>query len=417
VPFVVEQRQDPEENAGRRVAVHDYPGGTRASDPEDLGPAARIVKIRGLVLVTDGDGPADRLREALNARGPGELVHPRTGRMWGQIGAVVEQYDANVWRFTADFHVAPRRASGPSARADTAALSVAAADELGVASFNQLNRDMRVDGMPDWAVEESGLSIAEGAETILDAYDAYRTGDWWSAAESFAPFAETALDSLSVADLGGGILGAVDEIPFAADIAGEVEQVFAGVGDLVGKAAPLATPIRLLAAENAAAGAAFMRRTGLFARVKAVASRQFRSFAQAQDLRSGLLDGILGEIDVAADGGEREVVSALRKVASRVADDLSTRGADLPRLVGIAAPDGPVLTMAQRLWGAAEEAPEILADAPHWHPLFHPAEGQVLSRPSGAGGGWTDPDAEAPDTAPADTTGEAPIGETLPWKS
>ena len=75
-PFSVESS---EASGGRRVVVHEFPGGDQPST-EDLGRRRHEYPLDVLVTGPDYMGLRDRLIEALDAPGPGELVHPYLGR-------------------------------------------------------------------------------------------------------------------------------------------------------------------------------------------------------------------------------------------------------------------------------------------------------------------------------------------------
>ena len=78
VAFQVDETEAP--IAGRRVAVHEYPG---RDEPfvEDLGRRTKTYSIEAWVLGDDYADVRDRLIEACDMAGPGELVHPYLGSL------------------------------------------------------------------------------------------------------------------------------------------------------------------------------------------------------------------------------------------------------------------------------------------------------------------------------------------------
>ncbi|MEH6412824.1 DNA circularization protein [Pseudomonas sp. CGJS7] len=77
VPFWVDSDSVP---VGRRTQLHEYP---KRDQPmvEDMGRQTREYKFEGFVAGSDFIGQRDRLLDALDKPGPGELVHPWFGRL------------------------------------------------------------------------------------------------------------------------------------------------------------------------------------------------------------------------------------------------------------------------------------------------------------------------------------------------
>ena len=73
------QVDDTETKAGgRRIALHEYPG---RDDPfaEDMGEITKTFSIEGFIVGDDYLDRGERLIDACNMPGPGELVHPYRG--------------------------------------------------------------------------------------------------------------------------------------------------------------------------------------------------------------------------------------------------------------------------------------------------------------------------------------------------
>ena len=84
VPFHVNDTDAPV--AGRRLVVHEYPG---RDEPfvEDLGRRTKAWTIEAFVVGEDYARTRDRLIEACDVAGPGELVHPYLGSLQVQCRA------------------------------------------------------------------------------------------------------------------------------------------------------------------------------------------------------------------------------------------------------------------------------------------------------------------------------------------
>jgi prophage DNA circulation protein len=102
VPFKIEEHSHP---LGRRTALHEFPG---RDDPyvEDLGRKTRRHTLDLFVVGRDYVAERDALREALEAKGPGELVHPYLGRMTVQVEEATlreSTKDGGLARFSVTF--------------------------------------------------------------------------------------------------------------------------------------------------------------------------------------------------------------------------------------------------------------------------------------------------------------------------
>ena len=79
VPFHVDSESTP---VGRRTQVHEFPQRNRPV-VEDLGEQTRIIKFTAFVVGEDCFFQRDNLLQALNQPGPGTLIHPWYGQMYG----------------------------------------------------------------------------------------------------------------------------------------------------------------------------------------------------------------------------------------------------------------------------------------------------------------------------------------------
>lgn len=82
VPFLIEQASVP---MGRKGQLHEYP---QRDDPyfESLGKQSQVHKVSAFVIGDDCFERRDKLLDALQKEGPGELVHPWLGRMQVDVG-------------------------------------------------------------------------------------------------------------------------------------------------------------------------------------------------------------------------------------------------------------------------------------------------------------------------------------------
>lgn len=102
LPFVVEANSL---KRGRQTALHVYPF---RDDPwpEDLGRSPRVTSFRGFVLGDDADYQMQALADAVEAPGPGQLIHPVLGAMSVQVIACTfgdEPDQGRRWSFDMSF--------------------------------------------------------------------------------------------------------------------------------------------------------------------------------------------------------------------------------------------------------------------------------------------------------------------------
>ncbi len=75
-----------------------------------------------------------------------------------------------------------------------------------------------------------------------------------------------------------------------------------------------------------------------------------------------------------------DIYRAFRALRSAVAEDLTTRGTNLPALVTANMPQSePSLTLAMRIYGDTRREPGLVARANVIHPLFMPTSFEALS--------------------------------------
>ncbi|MFK0090641.1 DNA circularization protein [Pseudomonas sp. NPDC090755] len=128
IPFVIEQTSVP---AGQRGQLHEF---VQRDEPfyEQLGKQAQVHKLTAYVIGADCFERRDKLLEALEAPGPGELVHPWLGRMSVKVGPCEVSHDrreGGMARFELELYPdLPRKF--PSARANTRQQTVKASSGL-----------------------------------------------------------------------------------------------------------------------------------------------------------------------------------------------------------------------------------------------------------------------------------------------
>ena len=363
VPFKV-KRSDAE--FGRRMALHEYP---QRDEPysEDLGRKARKFGIEAFVIGGDYDKARDALIDALEARGPGLLVHPYYGRRTVALAAPARVSESpsdegGMARFALDF-VEAGEALQPSARADTRSAVASAAEAARAAARADFTRRFTVARKPAW-VDGAALDLARQATAALT-----------QARAGFMPDLTVLVAYTAAARGVANSLGAMIRSPL--DLANNLQDLFTGLSgvmrsptdavaayrNLGGFGADLpavaeTTPARAQQAVNQAALVALMRRQAAIEAAQASAAIEFESYDQAVALRDDLGD----RIDAVADDASESVYAAFVQLRVAMVQDITARGADLARVSRVALQATlPALLVAYRLYGDATRDGEIVS--------------------------------------------------------
>lgn len=130
-----------------------------------------------------------------------------------------------------------------------------------------------------------------------------------------------------------------------------------------------------------AAPAAMVRRFALSSLARACAAYNPSSSTEASALRAQVVALFDADVLAAADAGDRDAYRALRTLRTAVAQDLATRGTNLPALVAATTPQPePSLVLAWRLYAEARRETGLVARAGSViHPLFMPTQFEVLT--------------------------------------
>lgn len=360
---------DVEASGGRRVVLHEYPLRDTPYS-EDLGRRAREFSVRGYIIqgrtYDYASARADVLK-ALEAYGPGELVHP-----WhGEVSVVVDDYRlresmerGGLLELDIRFREAGQLAN-PTASADTAKGVASAASSARQALKNSFlsafapaldEIDKAVTALNDaasLAMEYLGLPqslIAEGLAYV----------------QSLIATPAAFFDAL--VGLFGGLLGNENgtesgEKALAAPVPDASFSIASGEGT-----APLESILGGSASITTEAGRVIRDTVAQVVVIEAAASTAHAEYATADDAladRDAVVEG-LDTIEPAADDA---VFLGLAELRRAVVTDLTTRGAELPRVRSVTLPGTvPALVAAYRIHADAGRADEIVSRNRIRHP-------------------------------------------------
>jgi prophage DNA circulation protein len=392
---------------GRRTALHEYPLRDKPY-VEDLGRKARTVSLEAYVLATTANGMnympgRDALVNALEQAGPGVLVHPYHGELrvalHGEAKLKETTGEGGMARFTLTF-VESGEVVFPSGQANTPSIVNQRADEAELSVAEAFEKEFSVDDLPDF-VSGSALEQLGNVSKVLGDLPRLSplNGD---AMAKFAP----ALGGLKLGlpdlvrkplDLAKAVLGIVDQVrtiakapldAYGNPLANITRDPLAALkmlrkllafGKSGNTAIPLTTPTRQQEAANQAAINSLVQQSAVISAARASSEMEFQTFDDAAAVRLELV----GELDAQMEATKSDdVYNALASLRSATVKDISTRGANLSRVVDYTPGTTlPALVVAYDLYEDAERDVEIVARNRVRHPGFVPggAPIEVLS--------------------------------------
>jgi prophage DNA circulation protein len=371
-----------DQSGGRRLAVHEFPQRDGAM-VEDLGRRPHGFDIDCLVIGPNYDQARDALIAALDAAGPGSLVHPYRGTLTLSVEswrARESKDDGGAAFFNITF--ISEGETRPTQTADSGSAVEAAAVAASAEGQEGLQERFSVGGLPGFVAEGGAARLGALADGLQGAMGRLR-----SAREAMSNI------GLRIANLRSGALTLVRQVPnMGAAVAGLIADIrlladtpraaYRELRNLIGfstgEAAPGQTPARMAERRNAEALDRQITLTASAEASRAVAAMTFDSYDDALEVREDLV----GRIDAAAltfaDAGDDGAYQALRVLGLAVVRDITARGGNLSRLYDYSpVSTEPVLVTAQRLYGDARRAEEIVERNRVAHPGFVPA-GQRL---------------------------------------
>lgn len=412
-----------EVGGGRRVALHVYPG---RDDPwaEDMGRAPRTFRFRGFII--DGDvvfrgGPIQLQRAlllaALEKSGPGALVHPTLGLLNVSVTRFAVGQDLGAGRFSTvdiEFVESGRRQFPTLLTSSSGLLSAAnlckvaiAADAVRVISALSSAGERRSDiekPAAAWAAQVESLGSDATALHRLTAQLPGSYGRFVGGGNS--GLGGRVVSSMTLGDLVAQAsarraaiaaaaarvvaVSATIDLTRAEDLAAAVTAMVQALADAC---ADPADAIRLLVALVAfeplgpeaasalgVALAQLVRRVAAAVLVTVVGAYQPSSADDAGAMIVTVSILIDDAATVAADAGDDASYRALRDARGAAVRDLRTRGATLAQVTRIRSQRPvPALALAQRLYGDASRADQLVTQTAAPSPLFMPIDFEALA--------------------------------------
>ena len=360
---------DVEASGGRRVVLHEYPLRDTPYS-EDLGRRAREFSVRGYIVqgrtYDYASARADVLK-ALEAYGPGELVHP-----WhGEVNVVVDDYRlresmerGGLLELDIRFREAGQL-TNPTASADTARGVASAASSARQALKNSFlsafapaldEIDKAVTALNDaasLAMEYLGLPQSLMAEGLA-----------W--AQSLIATPAALFDAL-VGIFGGLLDNESSNESGEKTLAAPVPDASFSIASREGTA-PLESILGGSAVITTEAGRVIRHTVAQVVVIEAAASTAHAEYATADDALADR-DAVVESLDTIEPVADDAVFLGLAELRRAVVTDLTTRGAELPRVRSVTLPGTvPALVAAYRIHADAGRADEIVSRNRIRHP-------------------------------------------------
>lgn len=360
---------------GRRTVLHEYPFRDKPY-VEDMGRAARRVRVQAIVIGDDYMAERDRLIEAIEQEGPGKLVHPYLGELTVSItedGLSIDQSSSEGGCCQISFScVESGEARFPAGQIATQDVVKQRATAAQTALQSAYKGRFSLAGLPSWA-QSSAIDRARGflgaALTVIGPL-------------ANASGARGALQAI-VDRLLPGIAGVVSNVVgFATDVLAMTRAIREGMAprDASRALASLAsfgaadgavianTSIRRQEAANRIAMIELFRGAAAIERALATADQEFTDYQDAVTVRDSVLEQLDAVAEITTDDVLFNTLSALR---AAVVSDINARGADLARVVTVS-PSAtlPALVLAYDLYEDASLEADIVARNRVVHPGY-----------------------------------------------
>jgi prophage DNA circulation protein len=393
VPF---HYKDNEMQGGRRAVTHEFPLRDTAF-VEDLGKKNRSYRIEAYVDGDDYFAQRDALLGALEAGGSGTLAHPYLGQLTVQVltfKLTEKQSEGRAAFFEINFVDAGSVAS-PTSSTDTAGGAISACGDANEQLQTSFGLSFSLLGFP--------LSVFEAVFDLIETLSGALFAVLSNASSVTSVDSAAYLTNLS-ANVGNPTLLAADVVGFCSAFANDVANSFVPFDDTLSSRGPelpsdpsyglfslaswgatlaplpTGTPAQMRAADNQAAIVSLVQGSAAVALVALYTNTTFTSEEAAEAARDQVIDLLDDLMLAASNDGDDAAVASYASLATATTIDLTKRGKQLPDVVTytLAGPL-PSLALAQRFYGDATRAGELIGRNGAIHPLFFPPSVEALS--------------------------------------
>lgn len=332
IPFFIETSQY---TSGRRVTFHEFPD-RELPYAEDLGRVGRTFRVDGHILGDDYFEQKDRMIEAAEKQGPGELIHPYFGTRFVQCGAFSIDEDTKegrIAKITFQFFEAGDNRF-PKSVEDKEQILSDKVDLAKQAAKGEFDDNFSIAGLPGFAVTSAREAVEKAADAFQDA-----TKGLQATIEGIADLAfnirnlkAEALDLLqSPSLLSSRLLDSLSLLENALELPeGKLQakkELFVFAPNTVVKA--VSTPTRQKEQANLDLLQNFIRRAAIVDAVNVAPTVEFVSVDEATAERNELRDAIDEQLLTTDDD---DVFQTLKDVNAQLVSVLPDVDADLPNV-------------------------------------------------------------------------------------
>lgn len=352
-----------ERSGGRRGVTHEYPF-RDVPFREDLGRQAVGFTVEGHVSGDNYLASRDALITALEAFGPGELVHPYYGtRQVAVTGFKVRESagEGGLARFSIELEETPSKPLQPTATVDTAtqfqARAITARAAVSTEFLSTYAPGVHTASLAGQVVAAAGAVSAALAAAGQSAQDA---------AASAARSVSLAANAATLVLVGADVLGGLVELLAAANAGGAAGLVPVYNTPLGTRPEPV-TSNREMEGLNFDALQQLLQRLVVVRAAELALTDVFTTLEEATSLR-GTLAGLLDEqLELAGD----DAYPALAELRAALVQAVPSQDANLPHLLPVTPPETvPSLVLTWGLYGSVELESDVLARNRVVNPLF-----------------------------------------------
>jgi prophage DNA circulation protein len=414
VPFAVRSNRT---EGGRRQAIHEYPG-RDGSFPEDLGRRGRRYRIQGFIVSDDavyGGGPVLLQQQAILAAaeqaGSGLLIHPTLGLLTVSCESVSFGDDLGAatsmdveWSF---LEYTTPSLFGISLSTVTQMLAAAVVVDAAISTAFTASTEVGLSGSTtsaQWSAQvqaggQDATALVNLASQLQGPYGRFfagansgylgvGSGSVYAGDQTVASLAQDAALARSAITAASGVV-ATDFLSLSAATAPQTaSDAQALVASLVSAFADPGDALRILTSlagfvpsgSFSTAVSDLYRRSIVNAAARVATTYQPSSYNDAVNVQNQVTGLIDNEISIAGDEGDDADYNAFCALRTTVVADLQARGGKLAALETFTIQGNmPALYLAERLYGDASRADQLITQIGMVNPLFAPVSFEALA--------------------------------------
>lgn len=358
-----------QDSSGRRLAVHQYPGG-ETHFVEDMGAAAPEIRVSAYVASDAADAQALALRAAMNASGAGVLFLPLDGAKQVYPRRITRAFDRDRLGLVAfDLEFVPAGAASPLASAlQLAQLALDAVGALGSAATAAAgglavpSAGWVADDAIEWLRDVPASLDAIRAAAVLDPETSRLLRADLAALYNAEPETVAAFAAFAVSTASGGV-AAARTLSAAMGASAAVDAFGAALDDLAATPAVAGeTASALQASANAALARRLARLVLMTGYVDAFVAAAYSSRQAGVAARRALVARFDVELDACYGAADEDLYEALQDLRASAIDYIGAVIADLRPIVTVRVNARmPSIVLGFRIYGDPAKGADLVA--------------------------------------------------------